>query len=225
MKHTDKHRKGVSNIEDYRHEDGSWSKGFTETTETEYIFYYTRAGKLWNVVNNRCSGKKNFLERMPCYSGVTNGFDDFQSFTDWCHTQGGYFQKESTGMFWQIDKDILYPGNKTYSQSTCCFVPGYVNSVLLTKRKEEKELPIGVKQCPRTGKWISRILTKHLGLFPTIEEASAAWATAKSGIIESVIQTYSEHEASRVDVCDALMLRVSHLKRCAEKGLPVYKLG
>lgn len=49
MKHTEKQRKGISNIPDYMNDDGLWSKGFTETTESEYIFYYTRAGKLWNT--------------------------------------------------------------------------------------------------------------------------------------------------------------------------------
>lgn len=224
MKHTEKQRKGISNIPDYKDDDDLWSKGFTETTESEYIFYYTRAGKLWNAVNNRGSGKEKFLDRMPCYTGVTNDFADFQSFTDWCHTQEGYFEKDSTGLFWQIDKDILSPGSKSYSEDTCCFVPSYVNSVLLTRRKEEKELPIGVKLCPKTGKWISRIRGKHLGLFSDIGEASAAWAKYKAVVIQEVLTMYSQHPAHRGDVVTALMQRVLHLRDCADKGILVYKL-
>ena len=224
MKHTDKHRRGVNNIPDYKNEDGFWSKGFTETTDTEYIYYHTRAGKLWNSINNRCAGRQEFLDRNPCYKSVKNNFTDFQSFVDWCHTQKGYFEKDAYGMFWQIDKDILQPASGFYSEETCCFVPGYINSVLLTKRREAKNLPIGVKLCPRTGKWISRIKDKHLGLFATIEEASAAWAREKVLVIQQAISLYSEHPAHREDVVVSLISRVDYLNTCSETFVPVYVL-
>lgn len=46
---------------------------------------------------------------------------------------------------WEIDKDVLFKGNKLYSPETCCFLPKEVNSFFTIKRRRKKgNLPLGV---------------------------------------------------------------------------------
>ena len=43
---------------------------------------------------------------------------------------------------WELDKDILEKGNKTYSPETCCFVPRVINSLYKTNYKNDKDCKI-----------------------------------------------------------------------------------
>lgn len=44
----------------------------------------------------------------------------------------------------ELDKDILFKGNKIYSPETCCFVPHEINSLILTSKASRGAYPLGV---------------------------------------------------------------------------------
>lgn len=85
----------------------------------------------------------------------------------------------------ELDKDLLFPGNKVYSPDTCIFISGDLNKFLNENGSSRGEYPLGVSNhktsgkiqagCsnPRTGR------REHLGYFPCPEEANKAWRARK----------------------------------------------
>ena len=85
----------------------------------------------------------------------------------------------------QLDKDILFEGNKVYSAETCVFVTKAVNMFTTDSGASRGEWLIGVCWDKREGKFRSRCsnpFTKkreHLGLFVSELEAHQAWLKRK----------------------------------------------
>lgn len=67
----------------------------------------------------------------------------FPNFYEWLHSQEN-FEKWLNGDKWDLDKDILFKGNKIYSPETCCLVPHNVNSLFIKSNALRGDLPIGV---------------------------------------------------------------------------------
>ena len=92
----------------------------------------------WRSMLRRCYCKK-ILEKNPTYKDVVvcEEWHNFQVFGKW------YDDNWKTYMVgWELDKDILEKGNKTYSPETCCFVPRVINSLYKTNSKKEKDCKI-----------------------------------------------------------------------------------
>ena len=85
----------------------------------------------------------------------------------------------------QLDKDILFQGNKEYSPSTCVFVDGIVNNFLLDSAAIRGDWPIGVCWNERDQKFQSNCCNpftkkrEHLGLFHCPNQAHLAWKKRK----------------------------------------------
>ena len=83
----------------------------------------------------------------------------------------------------QLDKDILFPGNKIYSPATCLFVCTKINGFLINCVKPKGGLPMGVVFC--RGKFLAQCNNpfnnnnKRIGSFNTPEEAHLAWKAKK----------------------------------------------
>lgn len=81
----------------------------------------------WTSMLDRCYSDK-LHKRNPWYIGCTvcDEWKLYSNFKKWFdkHYVDGY----------QLDKDILIDGNKVYSPETCCFVPQYINVLLLNSR-------------------------------------------------------------------------------------------
>lgn len=95
-----------------------------------------------------------------------------------------------------IDKDIISPGNKTYSPDKCRYVPGVVNSMTTrTNMRKSSSLP-GASFNSRLGKWQSQCRNpvssknEYLGLFDSEDCAHRAWAKRKSEICRDVAIKY-----------------------------------
>jgi len=88
---------------------------------------------------------------------------------------------------YQLDKDILFKGNKIYSQNTCCFVPQEVNKLFTNRKNDRGNLPIGVCYSKKYNKFTSQINIdgerKHLGYFITAKDAYLSYKKAKEIII------------------------------------------
>ena len=126
----------------------------------------------------RCYDSK-CQERQPTYVGCTVSAEwlTFSNFRAWMEKQD--FKGK------QLDKDLLFEGNRLYSEETCVFVTRTVNLFTIDRGNDRGEWLIGCcwdkesakfrAQCrnPFTGK------REHLGRFTTEQEAHEAWARRK----------------------------------------------
>ena len=94
----------------------------------------------------------------------------------------------------QLDKDILYKGNKIYSRETCIFVPQRINSLFVKCDKSRGKDPIGVSDLPSGNYEVScgngYGKSVYLGSYPTKEEAFQVYKQYKEKVIKEVIDSY-----------------------------------
>ena len=115
-------------------------------------------------------------------------------FFEWCQNQIGFGDCD-----FSLDKDLIYKGNKEYSETACVFIPVEINSVLTKRQSDRGLLPIGVTkhgnnfqaQCKISGKG------KTLGTFTTPELAFNAYKTFKEAHIKELAEKYKETISQR----------------------------
>jgi len=141
----------------------------------------------WKSMIQRCVDKK-IHKKIPSYIGcyIDKDWHNFQNFAKW------YYENYIDGF--ELDKDILFKGNKCYSANTCCFVPKEIN-VLLTLRKNKRgNYPIGVSE--KKGRFVSIVNISgeqiHLGMFSTIDEAFNSYKKAKEIYIKKTALKYKK---------------------------------
>lgn len=134
----------------------------------------------WKSMLNRCYNSKVHVG-LPTYKGCTvaEEWKVFTIFRKWMETQPW------KGNF--LDKDIRFPGNKIYSEETCCFIPHSVNTLISYHENERGKLPLGVFHAESKGKYRAKCRlngkTKWLGTFKTPEEAHQAYVVFKTKLI------------------------------------------
>lgn len=137
---------------------------------------------LWRCVLQRSCNEK-FKVRYPTYENVTV-CDDWTSFTAFFYDTKVYMKHG-----YQLDKDLLFYGNKEYTKNSCIFVPSWLNSLLLDSRATRGNLPQGVVWNEERGKYQARCAVdgrlKHIGRFANVEKASNAYINFKLDHIES----------------------------------------
>ena len=132
----------------------------------------------WRNMLKRCYSSK-WQEKYPTYIGcsVAEEWKYLSVFKAWM--EGQDFKDK------QLDKDLLFEGNKVYSEEACVFVSGMVNNFTLDSGASRGEWLIGVNRDKRAGKFRSMCrnpLTnkhEHLGLFTSELEAHQAWLKRK----------------------------------------------
>lgn len=132
--------------------------------------------KRWDSLMQRCYSAQ-FQAKSPTYIGcsVDERWKSFMDFRAWMMTQDWEGK--------QLDKDLLFPGNKVYGPDTCVFVTQLTN-VFTTGRVLGKEgFPRGVALHRGNKKFTSTICIEGrpttLGYFNTPEEAHECWYEAK----------------------------------------------
>lgn len=172
--------------------DADYSKLKDERTKKAY--------RDWNNMLQRCYGKSNFPSK-PAYKEcvVCEEWHSFLKFREWFDENyiEGYF----------LDKDILFKGNKTYGPYTCCFIPPYINTLLLNCRSSRGEYPVGIT---KHGDGFVASLWKrgkgyYIGLYHTVEEAFSAYKREKELYIKDVAQEYFQKGLINHDIYDSLM--------------------
>ena len=136
-------------------------------------FYQT-----WSDMLKRCHSEK-FQENRPTYKGCTVSGEwlKFSAFKTWMEKQD--FEGK------ELDKDLLFEGNKVYSAETCVFVTQMVNNFTTGCRAARGEWLIGVYWNKQTGKFLSSCRnpftkkSEYLGLFTCELEAHQAWLKRK----------------------------------------------
>ena len=135
----------------------------------------------WKKMLERCYYEK-YQEKYPTYTGcyVCKEWLTFSNFKAWMETQDWKGK--------QLDKDILFRGNKVYSPGTCVFINQNVNKFILDSAAIRGDYLIGVswdkkKRC----KYLSQCTDgqgrkKFLGYFNTELEAHKAWLKCKQEV-------------------------------------------
>ena len=70
---------------------------------------------------------------------VCDEWHNYQTFAAWCNTQQ-FFGKDG----YELDKDIIFRGNKIYCPSFCRFVPGEINRLIINRGNYRGKCLIGV---------------------------------------------------------------------------------
>jgi len=150
---------------------------------------------LWKSMLLRCTEK--YWVKRQSYSGTkcSDNFKNYSFFYEWCNSQVGFKSKDEKGNYWQLDKDILVKGNKTYSEDICVFVPSRINNLFIKGDAVRGEYPVGVCLDKRWGRFAaqcndSRGKQRHLGYFATPEEAFQAYKKFKEWYIKQVAKEY-----------------------------------
>ena len=146
--------------------------------------------QVWKSMIDRCYSIK-IQEKYPTYKGcsVVTEWHLFSNFKAWMQKQ------KWEGL--QLDKDLLFQGNKVYDPNACVFVTPMVNTFINDQRPSRGDLLIGVDLDKRTGRFRAQCnnpFTKkieHLGYFTCEQEAHEAWLKRKLEIAHELaaIQT------------------------------------
>lgn len=162
---------------------GYWGCENVDSTSTAY-------GK-WRGMLHRCYNEKIY-NKYPEYKGctVSDEWKNFSNFRYW------YEKNNYGGSSLNLDKDILYKGNKKYGPENCCLVPGFINTLFTNGKANRGELPLGVYKEEKGGNICYRACMAvngkniKLGTFKTPEEAFQKYKEYKEQYIKDTAKRY-----------------------------------
>ena len=138
--------------------------------------------RTWRNMMERCYSK-SYLFRRPFYIGcsVDSRWTSFMEFKSWMETQD-WEGKE-------LDKDIMYPGNKVYGPDTCVFVSQSTNKLLTNRANYRGNYALGVDFVEQLNKFRAQINKAgkryHLGTYDTERQAeNAYWEEKRKYILQ-----------------------------------------
>lgn len=142
------------------------------------LIWYCPYYRTWYSMIQRCYSDK-FQERNPTYKdcSVSEEWLRFSNFKSWMEEQ------DWEGL--QLDKDLLFEGNKMYSKETCVFVSRGVNLFTTDRGNGRGEWLIGASWSKEKSKFVSMCrnpFTKkqeNLGYFVCELGAHQAWLRRK----------------------------------------------
>lgn len=146
----------------------------------------TEAYTQWRSMLRRCYSSYVQSKQPTCAGcSVCDEWHSFSNFFQWfrMNYKNGYC----------LDKDILAPGNKVYSPSTCCIVPNAIN-VLYSYKRAKRDLPIGVSYVKHINKYVARLnhngIQRNIGYFLTPKEAFDAYKPVKEASVREVAERW-----------------------------------
>lgn len=127
----------------------------------------------WVSMLQRCYDPV-FHDRQPKYKdcSVCDEWLTFSVFRAW-------LEKQSYWTSLEIDKDLIYFGNKVYSPETCMLIPRKVNSFMVDRLGARGEYMIGVTIGRRGNGYKATYKQKYLGQYENENDAHLAWWNAK----------------------------------------------
>lgn len=162
-----------------------------------------REYSLWKAMLKRCYSDNIPKAYMGCY--VSENFKSYSYFYDWCQSQAGFNQAG-----WQLDKDILFYGNKMYGEETCVFIPREINVLFTGYGCETYTLPMGITYHKRAGKFQASVSVngknKYIGLFSDIDGAASAYKNKKKFIVNQLCEKYKGILSD--NILSVLMVRI-----------------
>lgn len=162
--------------------------------------------RTWYSMLSRCYSIKS-QNRRPTYKGcsVSDDWLTFSVFKRWMEKQGWEGK--------QLDKDLLFEGNKVYSAETCVFVTRMVNTFVCDGGAARGEWLIGVSWCKITEKFVAQCnnpFTKKkekLGYFTCEQQAHNAWKRRKLELAKELAAIQTDEK-----VAEALVARYTNYK-------------
>lgn len=150
----------------------------------------------WMSMLERCYSIKAQGNR-PTYVGcsVSEEWLTFSNFKSWMETQ----DREGK----QLDKDLLFEGNKVYSAKTCVFVTPMVNSFTIDRGNDRGEWPIGVSWHKRANKFMTQCSNpftrkrEFLGYFSCHNEAHQVWLKRKLELSRELAEIQTDSRVAR----------------------------
>lgn len=132
----------------------------------------------WASMLKRCFCPKEHA-RYPTYIGsnVSDEWIYFSAFKEWMQSQPWVGN--------HLDKDLLFPGNKTYSAEKCVFVPANINTFVCDTGSARGNQPIGVYFEEKSGRYRARCCNPFikklecLGRYDNAQCAHEAWRARK----------------------------------------------
>ncbi|AUR92851.1 hypothetical protein NVP1178O_06 [Vibrio phage 1.178.O._10N.286.45.E12] len=170
---------------------------------------HTKAYSSWRHIIKRCYGFCSDNAKIA-YEGcnVSDEWLNFQNFADWYYT----YETEDSKKY-DVDKDIAFPGNKTYSKETCLLVESSINRFVLDSRKTRGEHMIGCSLSKGNGKFSSYCNNpftgkcEHIGYFEREIDAHMAWRSVKVAHAIALAELQNDKR-----VRDAILLWAQSLK-------------
>ena len=157
---------------------------------------HTYSYKVWMDMLARCYSEKT-LTKHPSYKGVTvcEEWKCFQNFGAWCEENLKPYMKG-----WELDKDILFKGNKIYSPDTCDFVPNEINIIFKLNKNNRGALPIGATRHGNSYQSYVSINSIQLliGTYSTPEQAFQAYKVAKEKYIKEKADEWKGRIKNRI---------------------------
>lgn len=199
--------KNIVNAPDRIGPDGKWVMTWSDSSSGTLTQFHSSACVLWQNILKRCDPFGSYQAKNKSYVGVTNEFEDFNSFADWCQYQFGYGKIEG-GKRWHFDKDLLSSGIRSYAPDTCIFIPQRMNSLISSAgNHRSNDLPVGVYACGI--RFFSRISNGYgknlyLGMFNNASEAYAAYRKAKSGLLIEALEKSCHPDLRVIDAVQKL---------------------
>ena len=163
-------------------------------SKKDYPYIYRK----WHHMLERCYCPYCLNKRptyIDCY--VCEEWHNLQNFGKWF--EENYYEIEEEKM--NLDKDILFKGNKIYSPNTCIFVSEKINLLFTKCDIRRGKYPIGVHWDKKSNKFVAQcqILDKEnnkkqiwLGYYDTIEEAFLVYKQFKEKYIKEVADEYKD---------------------------------
>ena len=166
--------------------------GFNDKTKPTWVDGKdVKEYKLWQHMLERCFSEK-YQTKQPTYKGcnVSDNFLNYSYFYEWCQEQTGFGKVDEKGRYWELEKDLLFTGNKTYSETNCVFVPHEINLFFNNHGNARGEYPVGVYFHKASGKFKAQCKVngkrQHLGLFNTPQEAFAVYKHFKEDLCKQL---------------------------------------
>lgn len=148
--------------------------------------------KKWVSMLSRCYSDK-YQQKYPTYIDciVCESWKTFSNFRKWMETQ------EWEGK--DLDKDILFTGNKIYSPETCVFVHSRVNRFLLDRGRCRGDCLLGVSKKKSGFEAFcgdGKNYQEYLGTYRTSEEAHKAWKAYKHRLACKLVDEQSDQRVA-----------------------------
>lgn len=152
--------------------------GYVDGVRKRKLVWICPFYRTWKNMLKRCYSTK-YQEERPTYKGcsVSEEWLRFSNFRTWMEKQ----QWEDK----QLDKDLLFGGNKVYSDKACVFVSSVVNSFTSDCGASRGEWLIGASWNKEKSKFQSGCSNpftrkqENLGYFTCEKEAHQAWIKRK----------------------------------------------
>lgn len=163
---------------------------------------------IWCSMLKRCFDKK-YKEKFPTYINVTCNpvWYYYENLYEWIHEQSNYEVIKNTN--YNIDKDILYKGNKLYSPEKCVIVPQRVNNLFTKCDANRGKYPIGVCLDNYRGYYASYCNDGdgqvHIGNYKDMNKAYERYKEYKEAVIKKVAEEEYSKGTITEECYDAMM--------------------